>query len=180
MKFFLLSVLSTISIFLFIQSGFCQDNQNDPTSKIIQNISRIESLYFKNLSTLDRQEAVKLVNETRSLIMENQVSKEIKTAQKDINILSEEGFKSLLDSVKDENSDASRTKIILSIGKKGRITSAQVAQLVALYKYDPEREKLIKSISDNIIDPVNIGVALKYFDSSRSRENLAEYFRNKE
>ncbi len=175
MRYFFL----TVFILFFSQLGFPQDYKNDPASKIIQNLSQIESLYFKNLNTRERQEALRLVNETRTLVVENVISKEKESEQKDLNILSEEGFKSLMASVKNESSDRSKTKLIMSIGKNGKITSAQAAQFVALYKFDRDREDLLKSISDNIIDPVNIGLALKYIDSSSIRDKLVDYYRNK-
>jgi hypothetical protein len=172
MRYFFLS----LSILLFVQMGFSQDNNSNTASRIIQNLDRIESLYIKYLNFQEQQEAVKLLNETRNLIMNSPI---ISLSQNDLNILNEASFLSLLDSVKKEVSDRSKTILIKAIGKRGKITCTQLSQLIALYSFDSNREELLMSIADSIIDPVNIGIVLKYFDSSITREKLAEYFRGR-
>jgi hypothetical protein len=163
----------TVFVIILTQASFSQNNAST-TNRIIQNLNRIESIYFKYLTFKEQQEAIKLLNDTRDLIMKNSPS-----IQNDLNLLNDESFSSLFESVKKEMADNSKTKLISAIGKNGKITSDQLSKLIALYTFDNYREELLRSIADNIIDPVNIGIVLKYFDSAIIREKLAEYFRNR-
>jgi hypothetical protein len=166
-------------VLVLAQNGFSQSGPKDPTSRIIDNLGKIESLYFKNLTPQERQEAVRLLNETRSLVVGNPAPPDRSGGFSERNILGDESFQSLYDSVKNEPVEDSKSKLILAIGKNGKLTCAQLSQLVALYTFDSSRESLIRSLADNIFDPVNIGIVLKYFDSSITRDKLAEFFRNR-
>ena len=166
--------------FLVCLSNFVFSQQVIPTndSTIINNLNLIENIYFKYLNPEEKKEAIRLLNETKYLVIDisdNSVS----NSQIQLNVLNEAGFQALYDNVKKELSDDTKNTIILSIGKNGKITSSQLARLISLYSFDVYKEKLIKLISNNIIDPVNIGEVLGYFDSSVTRNQLAEYFRTR-
>lgn len=166
-------------LLFFALNGFSQSSQKDPTNRIIENLSKIESLYFKSLTAQERKEAVSLLNETRNLVVNNPVPKERPGDLSAFNVLSEESFLSLYESVRKELSDDAKNTLILAIGENGKITCTHLARLIALYTFDAYRERLLKAIADNIIDPVNIGLVLKHFDSSITRDQLAVFFRNR-
>jgi len=159
-------------------AGFAQSTAPDPKSVIISNLDQIERLYVTSLTGADRNEAIRLMNETRSLIAGMPIEAfGIKSPLRG-NLLNEDGFASLYAQVGAESSDKSKTTIIESIGKTGMITSAQVGKLISLYNFDTYKEELLRGIAYNIIDPVNIGEALKYFDSAISKDRMAEFFKS--
>ena len=88
-------------------------------------------------------------------------------------------MQSLLSSIKSEGSDLSKTKIVLTIGKNGRITAAQLEKIVALYTFDNYREDLIRNIIDNVVDPVNMALVLRHFDNSITRDNLGKWLQSR-
>jgi hypothetical protein len=143
----------------------------DPESRIIQNLNYIENMYFKYLSPHERKEAIRIMNETKALI----VGIVSGTAHYH-NVMSDEAFFILYNSVKDEITDSTKTKIIQKSLANGKITCSQLEKLVALYTFDNRREELIKVIADRIIDPVNIEVVLQHFDSSVKRDQLRDFF----
>lgn len=143
----------------------------DPESRIIQNLNYIENMYFKHLSPHERREAVKIMNETKELVV-GLTSGPVYHHS----IMGEEAFIILYNNVKNEISDSAKTKLIQKSLGNGKITCSQLGKLVALYKFDNRREELIKSVADKILDPVNIEVVLQHFDSSIKREQLRDFF----
>ena len=160
----------------FFYSIFASPIQNDSTAKIIKNLNTIESMYFKYLTKQEQKEAISLINEVRSIIAGIDIP--VNNASNP-NVLNEEGFLSLYTSVKNEIGDSNKTKIILSIGRNGRITCSQLEKIIALYSFDHYRSELLMAIADNILDPVNIGVVAKHYDSSIDRDEIIKYFQTK-
>ena len=142
-----------------------------PESRIIHNLNYIENMYFKYLSPHERREAVKIMNETRELIVGV-----IGGPSHYHNIMGDEAFFILYNNVKKEITDSAKTKLIQKSLANGKITCSQLEKLVALYTFDNRREELIKGIADKIIDPVNIEVVLQHFDSSVKRDQLRDFF----
>lgn len=143
----------------------------DPESRIMQNLSYIENMYFKYLSPQERKEAVRIMNETRELIVGIFAGPAYH-----YNVMGEEAFLALYNDVKEEISDSAKTKIIQKALGNGNITCSQLGKLVALYSFDLWREELLKSIADKIIDPVNIEIVLQHFDSSINRDQMRDFF----
>jgi len=173
------SIMAIVLIAFGIQATFGQEKLVDNSAKIISNLNRIETLYFKCLSQKEKEEATQLLNETRKLAVGNSVSTGDSDKRYRQNVLSEDGFQVLLDSVKKEKFEESKTDIVMTIGKNGRITCAQLENIISLYKFDLYREGLIRKIIDNVIDPVNIDPVLKHIDNSITRENLKIWVQNR-
>lgn len=165
--------LAFVSIFILcvgVAYSYTFPFRDDPESRIMQNLNYIESMYFKYLSPHERREAVRIMNETKGLIV-GSINSPIYH-----HIMSEEAFLVLYNNVKNEIADASRTKVIQTSLGNGKITCSQLERLIAVYKFDNRRVELIKSIADKIIDPVNIEVVLQHIDSSLRRNELREFF----
>jgi len=162
-----------VSLFLLCVGGaysYTFPFRDDPESRIMRNLNYIENMYFRYLNSHERKEAVRLLNETKELIVRN-IGGSIYP-----NIMSEESFLILFNNVKNEITDASKTKVIQASLGNGKITCSQLERLIAVYKFDNRRVELIKSIADKIIDPVNIEVVLQHIDSSLRRNELRELF----
>lgn len=144
----------------------------DPESRIMQNLSYIENMYFKYLSPHERMEAIRIMNETRELI----VGVFDGPVYHHYSIMGDEAFFVLYNSVKNETTDSAKTKLIQKSLSNGKITCSQLEKLVALLTLDNWREELIKSIAGKIIDPVNIEVVLQHFDSSAKRDQMRDFF----
>ena len=172
-------ILCSVAFLLTIFAVSAQNKPVDTTATAMSNLNRIENLYFKYLSSQERQEATRLLNETRGILVGIQSSQDNPSKQNDLNILSDESLQSLLSSIKSEGSDLSKTKIVLTIGKNGRITAAQLEKIVALYTFDNYREDLIRNIIDNVVDPVNMALVLRHFDNSITRDNLGKWLQSR-
>jgi len=175
MKKVLFSVIFAFTIFAIS----AQNKPLDNTATAMSNLSRIENLYFKYLSAQERQEATRLLNETRGILVGMQSSQDNPPKRNELNILSDDSLQSLLSSIKSEGSDLSKTRIVLTIGKNGRITAAQLEKIIALYTFDNYREDLIRNIIDNVVDPVNMALVLRHFDNSITRDNLGKWLQNR-
>lgn len=172
-------LLSSVFFALTIFSISAQNKQADSTATAMSNLSRIENLYFKYLSAQERQEATRLINETRGIVVGLQSSQDNPPRGNDLNILSDESLQSLLDSLKSENSDYSKNGMVLTIAKNGKITAAQLEKIVALYTFDKYREDLIHNIINSVVDPVNMPLVLRHFDSQVTRDNLGRWLQNR-
>lgn len=158
-----------ICIFLLGLTFIAAQNDLDDSKTIIfRDLDKIESLYFKNLSSRDKQEALSLTNEIRELLI----------SCNNYNILSEDGFELLYQNVENEITEFSKTEALIESIGTAKIFCRQLEKLISLYSSDLMKEKLIQSISDNILDPVNIGVVLQHINSAIIRDNLTEYFNN--
>jgi len=155
---------------LFFLLGLCfitaQNNFDDSITIVNRNLDKIESLYLQYLSGAEKQEALALTNEIREILSSNN----------DYNILSEEGFVLLYQNVENEITDFRKTEALIEFLASGKIFCRHLEKLILLYSSDLTKEKLIQSISDNILDPVNIGIVLQHINSTIIRDNLIEYF----
>jgi hypothetical protein len=168
-----------LALLLCSTTGFAQRQPSDPTAKALENLARIEALYFPRLSPDERKAAILLMNETR-LSFVGQYERPVgPTKHHDLNVLNDSAFQKLLASVKKEISGPTKTKLVLAIGKKGKVTSSQVAALIETYSFDSDRSELLRALADNIVDPVNIGMALDHYDNSLVRDEMAEFFRDR-
>jgi hypothetical protein len=158
---------------------FSEPSRQEPHVIIARDLNTIENMYLKYLNSSEQREAIGLLNEIRSLLYQID-SKEKETFPKvDPNILSNDSFISLLDNVNREKADFNKTPIIQAIGKKGKVTCAQLEKLVATYTFDSYKVEIIKWIADNIIDPVNIGIVLVHIDNSYTRKEISDFFQNR-
>jgi hypothetical protein len=164
--------------YLFLTQVSAQDMQNNAKSKLLQNLNTIENLYLKYLNPSEQRDAVRLLNETRNIIIGDNVALNLKVDYSGLNVLNDASYKKLLESLKKEGADFNKTKLIQAIGKNGKITCEQLDGLISTYSFDSYKIELLKAISGNIIDPVNIGVVLSHFDSVTSRDEMVKYFQN--
>lgn len=166
-------------LFVCATAGFSQRQPTDPTARALENLARIEALYFPRLSPDERKTAILLMNETRLSFVGQHERPVGPSKHNDLNVLNESTFQKLLASVKKEVSDPAKTRLVLAIGKKGKITSSQVAALIETYSFDLYRSELVRALADNIVDPVNIGMALDHYDNTIVRDEMAAFFRDR-
>lgn len=162
---------------LFFLLGLCfisaQNNFDDSITIINRNLDKIESLYLQYLSGDEKQEAVTLANEIREILNGNSY---LTSLNNNYNILSEEGFVLLYQNVENEITDFRKTETLVEFLASGKIFCRHLEKLILLYSSDLTKEKMIQAISDNILDPVNIGIVLQHINSTIIRDNLIEYF----
>jgi hypothetical protein len=168
--------MKTIIILLIIFSTGLLNAQVSKTQisakqKIIKNLKKIEDSYINNLDFTERRKAIKLVNEIIELL-ENQsiVNKHKKY------VLSDEAFEILKAQVEETIIESKKTDIILSIGKKGFITTNQLLQLLQTYDFNVEKMNCIKKIYSSIADKVNVNILLTTISSELSKDELIKFF----
>ena len=88
------------------------------------------------------------------------------------NVLSDEAFKILKTQVEETFIEDNKTKLILSIGEKGYITSNQLLQLLQTYDFNIEKMNCIKKIYPSIADKVNVNILLTTISSELSKDEL--------
>ncbi len=168
-------------VVLFGLTGFivAKEMKLNRTALLLQNLNKIENLYFPYLKGDEYKQAVDLLNQTRKLIVDEMDKPGPEQEKVDRNILTDEGFNSLYNSTKREFRDADKSNIILAMGKNGKLTCLQLSKLLKLYTFDSDKVYLMKKIADHIIDPVNISVVLNTIDNSIIKEEMARFFQNR-
>jgi hypothetical protein len=154
-----------------------EDRTMDNKSQIIANLNRIEAMYVVRLTGKDLQEATRLMNETRGLLVGITTSIPTTENENSGNRLSTEGLQSLLDAIHKESFDQNRTKLVLgTIGKTGKLSMLQVKSIIQFYSDDSEKKDLLISIHDNIVDPINIAVILQSFTFTMYRDQVLKAY----
>lgn len=158
----------------YVAGDFVHDNRESDETKAIQNLNQIENLYFKYLNKRERQEAIFLLNQTRRLII-NGPHQSIPHAT----LLDSKAYNIMLENVKIASSDIERNKIIQSIGGNRKISCEQLESFITCYTFNSYKEDIVKKMADKIIDPINIGVVIRHIESSITRDNLYDYFKDR-
>jgi hypothetical protein len=154
-----------------------QTPQERVKHKIIQNLKQIEESYFKYLSFEERRDALQLMNETILLVQSSRFDVSSSSGN-DPNVLGEEGFQTLLKEVSSTISESEKTTRIRAIGKRGWISCSQLRALLNTYTFDNSKVELIKSVYNQVYDPVNISLATSTVQNSILRKELEEYLAN--
>ncbi len=146
---------------------------------LIADLERIEDLYFKYLSFDERRKALALMDSVMRRIRADQAGYEDgrfdRRGRDPRNVLSDEAFASLRDHVKKELSESRRNDLVLAVGGRGYLTSAQLKTLMETYAFDSYKEALVRSVYPSIVDPVNLVIVLPLINSSITRDEIAKW-----
>ncbi|MBN1409493.1 MAG: DUF4476 domain-containing protein [Spirochaetales bacterium] len=166
-------IIIVINLLLLCHLAFSEDtSQQAALDRIINNLEMIENSYFKYLDFKERRTALKIIDEIIAMVRGDDIV--IDTTS----VLSDEAFDEMLKNIKNEANSNSKSSIILSIGKKGKIKCSQLKLLLETYSFDSEKVKLIKNIYPQIADPVNTVLVTATIDSSFTRDELNKWLAN--
>jgi Ca2+-binding EF-hand superfamily protein len=169
MKGILIVILVFCSGFLFAE----EEREGFEKRQIIENLVKIKESYFQNLNRRDRREAIELMDRPIELVKKSSGFEREKHKK-----LSNEGFLSLLSQVANAHDGSEKTRIVLTIGKEGRISSIQLKQLLDTYNFDDDKITCIKSAYNNVYDNENINIAKMTIKNSILRAQLQDYINN--
>lgn len=184
MRKFLLPLL-----FLLAQLGFSQNQValSPEKAQIFERLQQIENSYISKLDFNERRRAIQLMNEVVSRLQRlNDTSPPVVVitptpAAQPVPVtptMSDAAFMDLLDQVKNESFADDKTKLIMASTKHGFISANQLAQLVACYTWDDDKQKLIEGCYKNVYDKASISVVLKYINNSVIKEKLLNFLAN--
>ena len=175
--------LLLLSLLLTAQLGFGQSQgiANPEKAQIIERLKQIENSYINKLDFDERRRAIQLMNEILSRLQSIAIAPvPTATAQPIVvnPVMNDSAFKDLLDQVNNEMTDGEKTKMILAIVSHGYISANQLAQLIAAYTWDSDREACLEGAYKYVYDKPSISVVLGYFKSSITKGKVLDFIKN--
>lgn len=151
---------------------------NETKLKILENLKQIENSYFKLLDFEERRKALRLMDETIKMVLNEELGKKYQSHRAEPNVMGDEAFKMLLKQVNETVSDTTKTDLIISACANGFISVVQMRSLLESYSFKDNKVYCIETVYDRIYDKANISILIALFPDSFARDRLVKYIKD--
>lgn len=160
-----------VSFIVFFVNLNAQDNTNgEKKNLLINNLKKIEDLYFKYLNFSERREALELLDQSLAILKDEKF-----IISNEATELNDEVFNVLLNDVNSTIMHSEKNEKIIGMAKKVKLSSHQLYKLLENYKFDDDKIKVIKAVYTQINDTENMVLVTPLIENSILRTELEKW-----